>query len=72
MEQTILFVLAACSVVSAVLFGVKQLLDQLPDMIVSWHRAVAAWRRSGDEPPRPAPEPSGDGGGDSDGQRLAP
>lgn len=44
MEQAILTVLAACSVGSAVMYGVKQLLDQLPDAITSWRRAVSAWR----------------------------
>lgn len=55
MEQSILFVLAVCGVASAVIYGVKQLLDQLPDVIVSWRRAVAAWRTRDDDAPGSAP-----------------
>ncbi|HEY1157953.1 MAG TPA: hypothetical protein VGE95_16900 [Arthrobacter sp.] len=58
MEQIILIVLAACSVVSAVVYGVKQLLDQLPDVFASWHRAVAAWHKSDDDAAMPAPASS--------------
>ncbi|GHE12840.1 hypothetical protein [Streptomyces alanosinicus] len=45
-SQIVLAVLGAAGVVSAFLFALKGLLDQIPDVIRSWHRIVAEVRRS--------------------------
>jgi len=39
-------VLAALGVGTSLIFVIKALLDLLPDLFVSWHRAVAAYKGS--------------------------
>lgn len=43
MDSAILWLLGAASVLTIVLFVVKGLLDQLPDVFASWHRAKRAF-----------------------------
>ncbi|MFI6012546.1 hypothetical protein ACIBAG_27625 [Streptomyces sp. NPDC051243] len=45
-QQIVLAVLGAAGVVSAFLFALKGLLDQIPDVIRSWRRVVDEARRS--------------------------
>ncbi|MGD3111859.1 hypothetical protein [Streptomyces sp. YGL11-2] len=44
--QIVLVILGAAGVVSAFLFALKGLLDQIPDVIRSWRRVVDEARRS--------------------------
>ncbi|QEU83511.1 hypothetical protein [Streptomyces viridosporus] len=44
--QIVLAILGAAGVVSAFLFALKGLLDQIPDVIRSWRRVVDEARRS--------------------------
>ncbi|KUO10517.1 hypothetical protein [Streptomyces sp. DSM 15324] len=43
-SQIILSLLAASGVVTILLFVVRGLLDQLPDVFAAWHRAKKAYR----------------------------
>ncbi|MDX3733613.1 hypothetical protein [Streptomyces caniscabiei] len=43
--QIVLGILATAGVVSILMFALKGLLDQVPDVIRSWHRIVAEARR---------------------------
>ncbi|PBC92770.1 hypothetical protein SAMN05446589_9913 [Streptomyces sp. OV198] len=47
-DAAVLTVLASAGVVSVLLFAVKGILDQLPGVFRSLHRARKAWR---EEPP---------------------
>ncbi|MDL2079752.1 hypothetical protein QNN03_25240 [Streptomyces sp. GXMU-J15] len=58
--QIVLAILGVASVMSAFLFALKGLLDQIPEVIRSWRRVVDEARRARIDP-EPAPE-EGDGG----------
>nr|WBO82715.1 hypothetical protein SBE_006355 [Streptomyces sp. SBE_14.2] len=64
--QIVLAILGVASVMSAFLFALKGLLDQIPEVIRSWRRVVDEARRSRPEHD-PAPE-EGDGGAAGPGQ----
>ncbi|GAA3494557.1 hypothetical protein GCM10019016_016570 [Streptomyces prasinosporus] len=64
--QIVLAILGAAGVVSAFLFALKGLLDQIPDVIRSWRRVVDEARRSrsdyGPEPEEHRPPSAGTDG----------
>ncbi|WP_143659078.1 hypothetical protein [Streptomyces platensis] len=47
-EVIVLWLLAGASVISVVLFSVKGVLDQLPEVFQSYRRAKRAWQGDGD------------------------
>ncbi|MCK7627204.1 hypothetical protein MUU72_29615 [Streptomyces sp. RS10V-4] len=47
MDSAILWLLGAAGVLSIALFVLKGLLDQLPDLAQSWHRARHAFSNDG-------------------------
>ncbi|MEU4166105.1 hypothetical protein AB0F46_04365 [Streptomyces sp. NPDC026665] len=49
MDSAILLVLGIAGVVSITVFAVKGILDQLPEVAESWHRAKRAFRNN-DQP----------------------
>ncbi|QES48236.1 hypothetical protein DEJ50_10820 [Streptomyces venezuelae] len=57
-SQIILSLLAASGVVTILLFVVRGLLDQLPDVFAAWHRAKKAYRA--DAPPADEGRGAGD------------
>ncbi|MFE2034305.1 hypothetical protein ACFXBB_13820 [Streptomyces scopuliridis] len=48
MDSVVLWILGVASVLTIALFVVKGLLDQLPDLADSWHRAKRAFGEGGD------------------------
>jgi hypothetical protein len=57
-------VLAALGVGTSLIFVIKAMLDLLPDLFTSWHRAVAAYKGDMAEP---SPDSkAGEGNGDVD------
>ncbi|MFE2325295.1 hypothetical protein ACFXD5_15470 [Streptomyces sp. NPDC059385] len=54
MDSVILWLLAASGVLSILIFVVRALLDQLPDVITAWHRGQRMYQsadRNIDDPP---------------------
>ncbi|MDX2650372.1 hypothetical protein [Streptomyces sp. NPDC001070] len=56
MDSIILWLLAASGVLSVLLFVVRGLLDQLPDVLIAWRRVKRAIQE--DEPERTLPSNS--------------
>ncbi|MFL1901191.1 hypothetical protein ACJWDR_19060 [Streptomyces tauricus] len=48
MDSAILWIVGISGTLAIALFAIKGLLDQLPDLAESWHRAKRAFRNSDD------------------------
>jgi hypothetical protein len=54
-DSAVLTLLAGAGVISVLLFAVRGILEQLPDVLQSWHRVRKAWRDAASDDDQLAP-----------------